>query len=75
MFKTVFNLEFCNRIILKNNKIIQKNPLKYKFWWKKILFLNHEIYFKGKQKNILFLALNISIYNTEYINVIKQEFL
>ena len=47
----------------------------YKFWWKKKSFLNHEIFLKGKQKNILFLALNISIYNIEYINVIKQEFL
>ena len=47
----------------------------YKFWWKKKSFLNHEIFLKGKQKNILFLALNISIYNIEYINVIKQEIL
>ena len=30
--------------------------------------------FKGKQKNTLFLALNISIYNIEYIRVIKKEF-
>ena len=33
-------------------------------------------FLKGnKKKNILFLSLNISIYNIEYINVIKQEFL
>ena len=34
-----------------------------------------KFFFKGKQKIILFLALNFSIYNIEYINVIKQEFL
>ena len=34
-----------------------------------------KIFFKGKQKNILFLALNFSIYNIQYINVIKLEFL
>ena len=33
-------------------------------------------FIKGQtKKNILFSALNISIYNTEYINVIKQDFL
>ena len=31
--------------------------------------------FKGKEKKKKFLALNISIYNIEYKNVIKQEFL
>ena len=30
---------------------------------------------RGNKKKILFLALNISIYNIEYINVIKYEFL
>ena len=30
---------------------------------------------RGDKKNKVFLALNISIYNTEYINVIKREFL
>ena len=34
MFKTVFNLEFCNRTVWKNNKVIKKSPLmtRYKFW-------------------------------------------
>ena len=38
MFKTVFNLEFCNRI-----KVIKKSPLmiRYNFWWiKKIILIS-----------------------------------
>ena len=33
-----------------------------------------KFFLRGNKKNILFLALNISNYNIEYINVIKQEF-
>ena len=34
-----------------------------------------KFFFRGNKKKFLLLALNISNYNIEYINVIKQEFL
>ena len=41
----------------------------------KLFFKGRAFFLWGNKKNILFLALSISINNIDYINVIKQEFL
>ena len=47
MFKIEFNLEFSSRIILKNNKIVQKSPIlmgRYEFKDKNTLFGSGHFY-------------------------------
>ena len=41
----------------------------------KFVFRVRPFSLRGNKKILYFFALNISIYNIEYINVIKQEFL